>query len=91
MCLIKGLTGTQGVLIPEANVEDLMLRQDVVEAVQTKKFHIWPAAKIEQGVELLTGVSAGLKNGSGSFDSGTVFAKVDERLSHMAKTLKEFE
>src|SRR5215813_6231304 len=91
VCRIKGLTGTQGVLIPEANIEDLMLRQDVVEAVQTKKFHIWPAAKIEQGVELLTGVSAGLKNGSGTFDSGTVFARVDQRLTEMAKTLKEFE
>jgi ATP-dependent Lon protease len=91
VCKIKGLTGTQGVLIPEANIEDLMLRQDVVEAVQTKKFHIWPASKIEQGVELLTGVSAGLKNGSGTFDSGTVFARVNQRLTEMAKTLKEFE
>src|SRR3989449_7885312 len=91
VCRLKGLTGTQGVLIPESNVEDLMLRQDIVEAVQTKKFHIWPAAKIEQGVELLTGVSAGLKNGSGSFDSGTVFARVNKRLTEMAKMLKEFE
>src|SRR5690348_336337 len=91
VCRIKGLTGTQGVMLPEANVEDLMLRQDVVEAVQTKKFHIWPASKIEQGVELLTGVSAGLKNGSGTFDGGTVFARVNQRLTDMAKTLKEFE
>ncbi len=91
VCRIKGLTGTQGVLIPEANVEDLMLRPDVVEAVQTKKFHIWPAAKIEQGVELLTGVPAGYKNGSGAFDGGTVFARVNQRLTDMAKTLKEFE
>src|SRR6266853_1596100 len=91
VCRLKGLTGTQGVLIPESNVEDLMLRQDIVEAVQTKKFHIWPAAKIEQGVELLTGVSAGLKNGSGAFDNGTVFARVNKRLTEMAKTLKEFE
>ncbi len=91
VCRIKGLTGTQGVLIPEANIEDLMLRQDVVEAVGTKKFHIWSAAKIEQGVELLTGNPAGYKNGSGVFDSGTVFARVNQRLSEMAKTLKEFE
>jgi predicted ATP-dependent protease len=91
VCRIKGLTGTQGVLIPEANVEDLMLRQDVVDAVQTKKFHIWPASKIEQGVELLTGVSAGTKNGSGGFASGTVFAGVNQRLTEMAKMMKEFE
>ena len=91
VCRIKGLTGTQGVLIPEANVEDLMLRQDVVDAVQSKKFHIWSAAKIEQGVELLTGVFAGSKNGTGTFDSSTVFARVNQRLTEMAKTLKEFE
>jgi ATP-dependent Lon protease len=91
VCRIKGLTGTQGVLIPEANVEDLMLRQDLVDAVQSKKFHIWSAAKIEQGVELLTGVFAGSKNGAGTFDSSTVFARVNQRLTEMAKTLKEFE
>jgi lon-related putative ATP-dependent protease len=91
VCRIKGLTGTQGVLIPEANVEDLMLRQDVVDAVQTKKFHIWSAEKIEQGVELLTGVSAGSKNGTGAYGSSTVFARVNQRLTEMAKTLKEFE
>jgi ATP-dependent Lon protease len=91
VCRIKGLTGTQGVLIPEANVEDLMLRQDVVDTVQAKKFHIWSAAKIEQGVELLTGVSAGSKNGNGVFDAGTVFAQINQRLTEMAKTLKEFE
>jgi ATP-dependent Lon protease len=91
VCRIKGLTGTQGVLIPEANVEDLMLRQEVVDAVQSKRFHIWSAAKIEQGVELLTGVCAGTKNGAGTFASSTVFARVNQRLTEMARTLKEFE
>src|SRR5437588_74790 len=91
VCRIKGLTGTQGVMIPEANVEDLMLREDVLDAVAAGKFHVWPVAKIEQGIELLTNVSAGGRNGAGKFNSGTVFALVDERLSEMAKTLKEFE
>src|SRR5438477_734145 len=77
VCRVRGFTGTQGILIPSENIEDLMLREDVIEAVANGQFHIWPAAKIEQGVELLTGVSAGLKNGSGSFDSGTVFARVN--------------
>jgi len=63
----------------------------VVEAAATKKFHVWAASKIEQGVELLTGTSAGYKNGSGAFDSGTAFARVNQRLSEMAKMLKEFE
>jgi len=91
VCRIKGLTGTQGVMIPEANVEDLMLREDVLDAVTSGKFHVWPVGKIEQGIEILTNVSAGGKNGTGRFDAGTVFSLVDERLREMAKTLKEFE
>jgi ATP-dependent Lon protease len=91
VCRIKGLTGTQGVMMPESNVEDLMLRDDVLEAVAAGKFHVWPVAKIEQGIEILTQTSAGVKNGDGKFEPGTVFALIDERLRHMAKTLKEFE
>jgi len=91
VCRINGLTGTQGVMIPEANVEDLMLREDVLDAVASGKFHVWPVGKIEQGIEILTSVCAGSRNGTGRFDAGTVFALVDERLHEMAKTLKEFE
>src|ERR1700758_3173032 len=91
VCRIKGLTGTQGVLMPESNVEDLMLREDILEAVTAGKFHIWAVAKVEQGIEILTGTTAGRKNGDGKFDAGTVFALMDERLREMAKTLKEFE
>lgn len=90
-CQIEGLTGTQGVMIPAANVEDLMLREDVLEAVKSGKFHIWPIGRVEQGVELLTGTRAGQRNGNGGFEKGTVFAKVDERLREMANTMKEFE
>src|SRR5246127_208096 len=53
VCRIKGLSGTQGVMIPASNVEDLMLRDDVLEAVAAGKFHIWPGAKGEEGVEVL--------------------------------------
>jgi len=90
-CRIEGLTGTQGVMIPAANVEDLMLREDVLEAVKSGKFHIWPIGRVEQGVELLTGTRAGQRNGDGGFEKGTLFAKVDERLREMANTMKEFE
>ncbi len=90
-CRIEGLTGTQGVMIPAANVEDLMLREDVLEAVKSGKFHIWPIGRVEQGVELLTGVRAGQRDGDSGFEKGTVFAQVDERLREMAKTMKEFE
>src|SRR6202521_3792893 len=91
VCRIKGLTGTQGVLMPESNVEDLMLREDILEAVAAGKFHIWPVAKVEQGIEILTGMVAGKKNGDGKFEPGTVLALIDERLHAMARTLKEFE
>jgi lon-related putative ATP-dependent protease len=90
-CRIAGLSGTQGVMIPQANVDDLMLREDVLDAVAAGKFHIWPIARVEQGVELLMGTSAGNRNGSGKFDPGTVFARVDERLRDMARALKDFE
>jgi len=91
VCRIQGLNGSQGVMIPAANVEDLMLREDILDAVATGKFHIWPVARVEQGVELLTGATAGTRNGSGKFEEGTVFARVDERLRDMARMLKDYE
>ena len=91
VCRIKGLTGTQGVMMPESNVEDLMLREDILEAVAAGKFHIWPVAQIEQGIEILTQTAAGSKNGDGKFEPGTVFALMDDRLRNMAKTMKEFD
>ena len=91
VCRIKGLTGTQGVMIPQSNVEDLMLREDVLDAVAAGTFHIWPVAKIEQGIEILTGTTAGQRNGDGAFDAGTVFAMMDDKLRAMARTMKEFK
>jgi predicted ATP-dependent protease len=91
VCRIKGLSGTQGVMIPASNVEDLMLRDDVLDAVAAGKFHIWPVAKVEQGMEILTGAAAGERDGGGKFEPETVFGLIDERLRVMAQTLKEFE
>ena len=92
VCRIKGgLTGNQGVLIPKENVEDLMLRDDVIEAVSKGQFHIHPVTTVEEGIELLTGVPAGRRDAAGGFEDGTVFARVDERLREMAETLREYE
>jgi predicted ATP-dependent protease len=91
VCRIKGLTGTQGIIMPEANVEDLMLREDVMDAVAAGKFHIWPVRRIEQGIEILTKSAAGRRNEDGTFEAGTVFWLMNEKLSEMAKTLKQFE
>ena len=92
VCRVKtGLTGRQGVMIPSENVEDLMLRDDVIEAVAAGKFHILPANTVEEGIEILTGVRAGQCGADGAFEPGTVFAMVDRRLREMATTLKSFE
>ena len=91
VCRLRGLTGTQGVIIPSENVEDLMLREDVVEAVAAGRFHIHPVASVEQGIEILTGVRAGQRGAEGTFEPDTCYALVDQRLREMAKTLKEFE
>ena len=91
VCKLKGLTGTQGVLIPAENVEDLMLRDEVIEAVAKRRFHIYPVATVEQGIEILTGVGAGKRGKTGKFEPGSVFAAVDSRLRTMADTLRKFE
>jgi len=91
VCKIKGLTGTQGVVMPESNVEDLMLREDVMDAVAAGKFHIWPVGRVEQGIEVLTRSAAGRRNEHGTFEPGTIFGLMNEKLSEMAKTLKQFD
>ncbi|MGH9710677.1 MAG: Lon protease family protein, partial [Candidatus Acidiferrales bacterium] len=91
VCRVKGLSGKQGVLIPVENVDDLMLRNDVIEAVTKGKFHIFPVTTVEEGIEILTGVKAGKRNAQGKFEEGTVFARADNRLREMAKTLSEYE
>src|ERR1700681_4855556 len=67
VCRIQGLTGSQGVMIPASNVEDLMLREDILDAVAAGKFHIWPVATVEQGIEILTGRTAGTRDDKGKF------------------------
>ena len=91
VCRLKGLTGAQGVLIPTENVEDLMLRDEVIDAVAKGQFHIYPVATVEQGIEILTGVHAGKRISSGKFEPHTIFAKVDARLGQMATTLRKYE
>ncbi len=90
VCKLNGITGKQGVLIPAENVDDLMLRDEVIEAVGAGRFHIYPVKTIEQGIEILTGVRAGKRNPTGKFEAGSIFAKVDARLHEMATTLKKF-
>lgn len=90
VCRAKGLTGTQGVMIPHQNIGDLMLRKDVVSAVKERKFHLYPVKTIEEGIELLTGVPAGERAEDGAYPKGTVNFLVDERLRILAEGLKDF-
>jgi len=89
VCQAKGLTGEQGVLIPAQNVDNLMLSDEVVEAVKEGKFHIYPVSTVEEGIETLTGVPAGTLQEDGTYPEGTVFARVAERLERIREALKE--
>ncbi|MBM3298293.1 MAG: ATP-dependent protease, partial [Candidatus Aminicenantes bacterium] len=90
VCRAKGLTGTQGVIIPHQNAQNLMLRPDVVEAVAKGKFHIHPIRTIDEGIEILTGVEAGRRRRDGAFEEGTVHFLVDRELQRLARSWKEF-
>lgn len=90
VCETKGLTGDQGVIIPKANVANLMLREDVVEAVAEAGFNIWAVAHASEAIELLTGVPMGRVRKDGSFTPGSVLARADDKLAAHARLLKEF-
>jgi len=90
VCNSRGLTGKQGVMIPIQNVQDLMLRPDVLEAVKKKKFSIYAVETITEGIEILTGVKGGERLKSGGFTKDSVLARADEKLYEMAMTLQEF-
>jgi lon-related putative ATP-dependent protease len=90
VCKMKGLTGEQGVIIPDTNTTNLMLKEEVVEAAKDGKFHIWPVRHIDEGIEILTGMKAGERSGDGTFDEGTINYLVDHQLRKMADALKEF-
>ena len=85
VCAKRGLTGAQGVLIPEANVKHLMLRADVVAAVAAGRFNVYAMETVDHGLELLTGLPAGERDQQGNFPDGTLNRKVEARLVTMAQ------
>jgi predicted ATP-dependent protease len=89
VCEEKGLSGQQGVLIPKANVNNLMLKKEVIDAVKKGDFHIYQVSTVAEGIEILTGVPAGKKNKEGNYAEGTVFGKVQEKLKkYLERSLK---
>jgi len=86
----EGLTGTQGVMIPHQNVKNLMLREDVVEAIKEGEFHIYAVKTIDEGLEILTGTAAGEEGESGAFPEGTVNSRVAKRLDELNDTMRGY-
>jgi len=91
VCKAKGLTGDQGVIIPAANIRNLMLHEDVTEAAAQGKFHIYAVSTVDEGIELLTGIPAGQRRNDGRFPKGTINYLVDRRLKEMSESLKAYQ
>ena len=89
ICSAMGLTGKQGVMIPKSNVQNLMLREDIVTAVKKDKFHIWAVSTIAEGIEVLTGKPAGARSKDGSFPKKTIYHLVEKRLEGFTSQLKK--
>jgi predicted ATP-dependent protease len=90
LCDARGLTGEQGVLIPAANVKHLMLHRRVLEAVEAGNFRIYPVETIDQGIEILTGIAAGQRDGEGRFPEDSFNHLVEARLVELAEKRRAF-
>ncbi|MCX5971766.1 MAG: ATP-binding protein [Coprothermobacterota bacterium] len=91
VCKAKGLTGRQGVMIPPGNVQNLMLRDEVVEAVRGGFFHVWVVRTVDEGIEHLTGLPAGERLAEGGFTPGSAHELVYRRLGRFAERMKEYD
>jgi lon-related putative ATP-dependent protease len=95
VCQAKGLNGKQGVMVPQSNVKNLMLKKEVIDAVEEGKYHLYKVSTVEEGIEILTGVPAGNPDEEGNYPEGTVFGEVQKKLKEYLersyKFRKEFE
>ena len=89
VCAERGLSGTQGVMVPASNVENLMLDDDVVDAVAAGTFHVWPVRSVDEGIELLTGHAAGVA-ANGEYPAESVHRLVADRVRDAARRMREF-
>lgn len=90
ICKMRGLNKSQGVIIPIQNVQDLMLRGDVVESVRKKEFHIYPITRVEEGIEILTGVKSGKKDAKG-YEKGSVFFLVECKIKELYAKSRQYK
>jgi predicted ATP-dependent protease len=91
VCRARGLTGTQGVMIPRRNLRNLMLREEVVEAIRKGEFHVYAVDSVDEGIEILSGMPAGKKRRDGSYAARSVNYRVARQLRDMASKLREFQ
>lgn len=87
LCKIRGLNGKQGVIIPYQNIRNLVLNDEVVNAVRKKLFHIYPVKTIDEGIELLTGMEAGVKGADGKYKKSTINYLVSQKLERFASAV----
>jgi predicted ATP-dependent protease len=90
VCKAKGLTSDQGVMVPHQNVRNLMLREDVVQAVRDGKFHIYGVRTIDEGIEVLTGMPSGERQADGTYPEGTLNYRADRQLAEFADRMKGY-
>jgi lon-related putative ATP-dependent protease len=91
LCKFRGLDGSQGIVIPESNVKNLMLKEEVIEAIKEGMFHIYPVKTIDEGIEVLTDRPAGEADKNGEYPEGTINYLVQKRLTEMAELVKEWK
>ncbi|MBS3766236.1 AAA family ATPase [Candidatus Bipolaricaulota bacterium] len=87
VCKQQGLTGDQGVILPEENVDNLMLNDEVIGSVEAGEFHIYPVKTVSEGLEILTDTPAGEERVDGKYEEGTIFAQADERIREIHEAL----
>ncbi len=91
VCKMQGLTGNQGVIIPEQNVNDLMLKEEIVSAVRKKKFHIYPVTRVEEALEILTGIVVDEKTKTGKYKPATLYGIVEKKLDEFRNATKPLQ
>lgn len=91
ICKMRGLTGSQGVIIPQSNTHHLMLRQDIVEAAEAGQFHIYAVENVDEAMEVLTGTLAGTLQDDGTYPEGSLHRKMIDRVAHLNKLDKDDE
>jgi predicted ATP-dependent protease len=91
ICRSRGLTGTQGVIMPVGNLPHLMLQTELVQAVKNRKFHVWAVSTVDEGMEILTGVLAGKPDRKGNYPEGSINRRAADRLEQMAEILRGYQ